>query len=68
MTRKRIGNRELARYEDTIALTLEIIQLLKAVMYWIDDPEILEIFARLLSKANKLKSITIETMNERKGE
>lgn len=66
--RKRITNAELAFLENTIAAAIGITQRAKALAYWIDDPDALEIILDILKQANTIRKTTIEWKHDRKQE
>lgn len=66
--RARLPNHELAFLENNIAYALSIIQDLKALLYWIDDPDQIHIVSLILADAQHIRTHTIQRMNGRKAQ
>ena len=65
--RRRIPNNELEFLEDSIACAVGIIRDLKALLFWIEDPDGIQIVGDILEKAQWLRQSHIELMNKRKA-
>ncbi|RPI64475.1 MAG: hypothetical protein EHM48_00785 [Planctomycetaceae bacterium] len=65
-SRARLSDKELAFFENTRACACGIIQEVKALTYWIDDPDQLAIALGILEKAQRIRVATLEWERERK--
>ena len=63
----KISNTQLAYYENTIAASLSIIQELKALIYYVDDPDQLRMMAGIMADAQYIRRTTIDRMHSEKG-
>ena len=63
----RISNTQLEYYENTIASALSIIQELKALIYYVDDPDQLRMMANIMADAQDIRRLAIHRMNSEKG-
>ena len=66
-TRARISNNELSFLEDQIAYALSIIQSVKALAYWIDDPEQLGICIHILADAQAIRQRSMQHRDDGKA-
>ena len=64
----RLPNDELEFLEDLTALAVGIIQDVKQLAVWIDDPDELEIGMSIKHQAGKIRSQVIEWKAKRRGE
>ena len=64
----RISNRELDFLENVTASAVGIIQKVKALSYWLDDPEELQIALDILQDAKAIRRMSIEETTRRKKE
>ena len=53
--RARIGNGDLAFYENNIAAALSIVQRMKALTYWMNDPEELTLAVEIIRDAHSIR-------------
>jgi len=65
---RRLDNRELDFLESNIASAATIVQRVKALSFWLDDPNELELALEILRDARAIRARTIEWMKERKKE
>jgi hypothetical protein len=66
-SRQRLSDGELAFIENIRALACGIIQDVKALAYWIDDPDQLRIALGILEKAQRARAATLEWEHGRKA-
>ena len=64
--RRRIPDRDLEFYENVIAAAVAIVQSVKALAYWLDDPDTLAIALRILKDAQEIRKTTIQRKNNAK--
>jgi hypothetical protein len=61
-----LSDGELEFIENVRAAACGIIQDVKALAYWIDDPDQLAIALKILEKGQRIRAMTLDWENERK--